>query len=124
MLTKKEQSLLDALEPMAKESGVELVTLEIVGAKKSPTIRVYIDTDHGVGFDELSSAQAWINEIMEDGMTILELRRRLDDFIRDEEAEKVLDEYIKRGFGNWICKGHILDYPSCRRLRRRSFYIP
>ena len=66
MLTKKEQSLLDALEPMAKESGVELVTLEIVGAKKSPTIRVYIDTDHGVGFDELSSAQAWINEIMDE----------------------------------------------------------
>jgi hypothetical protein len=48
----------------------------------------------------------WINEIMEDGMTILELRRRLNDFIRDEEAEKVLDEYIKRGFGDWICKGH------------------
>ncbi|MBQ9002264.1 MAG: ribosome maturation factor RimP [Eggerthellaceae bacterium] len=66
MLTKKEQSLLDALEPMAKAEGVELVTLEIVGAKKAPTIRVFIDTDKGVGFDELASAQSWINEIMDE----------------------------------------------------------
>ena len=66
MLTKKEQSLLDAIEPRAASEGIEIVTLEIVGAKKSPTIRVFIDTDHGVGFDELSSAQSWINEIMDE----------------------------------------------------------
>lgn len=66
MLSKKEQSLLDALEPHAGEMGVELVTLEITGAKKAPTIRVYIDTDHGVGFDELASAQSWINDIMDE----------------------------------------------------------
>ena len=66
MLTKKEQSLLEALEPTALEMGVEIVMLEVVGARKSPTIRVYIDTDHGVGFDELSSAQAWINDIMDE----------------------------------------------------------
>lgn len=66
MLSKKEQSLLDALEPRAASEGIEVVSLEIVGAKKSPTIRVFIDTDHGVGFDELSSAQAWINDIMDE----------------------------------------------------------
>ena len=55
----------------------------------------------------------WINEIMEDGMTILELRRRLDNFIRDEDAEKVLDEYIKRGFGDWICKGKWFVKEDC-----------
>lgn len=65
MLTGKEQRLLDALLPEAEKQGIEIVTLEIVGAKKSPTIRVYIDTDHGVGFDELSSAQAWINDVMD-----------------------------------------------------------
>ena len=65
MLSGKEQSLLDALEPKALEEGVELVTLEIAGARKAPTIRVFIDTDHGVGFDELAAAQAWINEIMD-----------------------------------------------------------
>ena len=65
MLTHKEQSLLDALAPLAQQHGIEIVTVEVTGSKKSPTIRVYIDTDHGVGFDELSEAQAWINETME-----------------------------------------------------------
>ena len=59
MLTRKEQELLDALAPTAEKEGVDLVTLEVVGAKKAPTIRVYIDTDHGVSFDELAAAQAW-----------------------------------------------------------------
>ena len=66
VLTGKEQKLLEALEPKAREEGVELVTLEVTGAKKAPTIRVYIDTDHGVGFDELASAQVWINDIMDE----------------------------------------------------------
>lgn len=66
MLTKREQSLLESLEPKAHEEGVEIVMLEIVGARKSPTIRVYIDTENGVGFDELAAAQAWINEIMDE----------------------------------------------------------
>lgn len=65
MLGKKEQQLLDALAPRASENGVEIVTVEIAGAKKAPTIRVYIDTPDGVSFDELSSAQAWINELMD-----------------------------------------------------------
>lgn len=65
MLTRKEQELLAALAPMAEENGVEIVTVEVVGSKKAPTIRVYIDTDHGVGFDELASSQTWINEIMD-----------------------------------------------------------
>lgn len=66
MLTQKEQRLLDALQPRADEEGIELVTLEVVGAKKAPTIRVYIDTDHGVGFDELSSAQSWMGDLMDE----------------------------------------------------------
>lgn len=66
MLTAKEQKLLAALEPRASQEGVEIVTLEIMGSKKAPTIRVFIDTDGGVSFDELSRAQAWINEIMDD----------------------------------------------------------
>lgn len=66
VLTRKEQELLDALAPTAAAEGVDLVTLEVVGAKKAPTIRVYIDTDHGVSFDELASAQVWINQIMDE----------------------------------------------------------
>lgn len=66
MLNNKEQQLLDALEPRALQEGVEVVTVEVVGAKKAPTIRVFIDTPDGVSFDELSSAQAWINDIMDE----------------------------------------------------------
>lgn len=66
MLSKKEQSLLDALTPRAEQEQVEIVTIEIVGSRKAPTIRVYIDTPQGVSFDELSSAQSWINEIMDE----------------------------------------------------------
>lgn len=66
MLGKKEQQLLDALAPRAEAEGVEVVTVEVAGAKKAPTIRVYIDTPDGVSFDELSSAQAWINDIMDE----------------------------------------------------------
>lgn len=65
MLSKKEQNLLDALAPTAQAEGIEIVTVEIVGAKKAPTIRVYIDSSEGIGFDELSSSQAWINDIMD-----------------------------------------------------------
>lgn len=66
MLSKKEQQLLDALDLRASHEGVEVVTVEVVGAKKAPTIRVLIDTPDGVSFDELSSAQAWINDIMDE----------------------------------------------------------
>lgn len=65
-LSKKEQQLLDALAPRAEQEGVEIVTVEVAGAKKAPTIRVYIDTPDGVSFDELSSAQAWINDLMDE----------------------------------------------------------
>ena len=65
MLSHKEQQLLDALAPIAGQKGVEIVTVEVVGSRKSPTIRVYIDTPDGVGFDELASAQEWINDLMD-----------------------------------------------------------
>ena len=66
MLSKKETELLDALEPRAASEGVEIVTVQVVGAKKAPTIRVFIDTPEGVSFDELAKAQAWINDIMDE----------------------------------------------------------
>jgi len=65
MLTAKEKSLLDALEPQAAQHGIEIVMVEVIGAKKAPTIRVYIDCPQGVGFDELASSQAWINDIID-----------------------------------------------------------
>ncbi len=66
MLTAKEKSLLAALEPRAAAEGVEVVTVEIVGSRKAPTIRIYLDTADGISFDEITAAQVWVNEIMDE----------------------------------------------------------
>ena len=66
MLTRKEQSLLDALEAQAAEHGIEIVTVEVTGARKSPTIRVYLDSPQGIDFDTLTSSQVWINALMDE----------------------------------------------------------
>ncbi len=66
MLTEKEQSLLDALEAHAAAHGVEIVTVEVVGSKKSPTIRIYIDAPDGVTFNELTQAQEWISVLLDE----------------------------------------------------------
>lgn len=66
LLSAKERSLLEQMEPRAAADGVEIVTLEIVGAKKSPVIRVYIDTEDGVSFDTLSSTQAWMGKLLDE----------------------------------------------------------
>jgi ribosome maturation factor RimP len=66
MLSAKEQSLLDALEPRAEQEGIEIVTIEIVGSRKAPTIRVYLDTPHGIVFDDIAAAQSWINDIVDE----------------------------------------------------------
>ena len=66
MLSATEQKLLDALEPRATQEGLEIVTVEVVGSRKSPTIRVYLDTVEGITFDQITQAQSWINEIMDE----------------------------------------------------------
>lgn len=66
MLTRKEESLLAALEPRAAQEGVEIVTVEVVGAKKSPTIRVYVDAEGGVSFDVLAATQKWMGDILDE----------------------------------------------------------
>lgn len=66
VLTGKEKKLLEALEPLAQENHVEIVTVEIVGSRRAPTIRVYVDTPDGVGFDELAHAQKWIGDAMDE----------------------------------------------------------
>lgn len=66
MLTAKEQQILNALEGRAQQEAIEVVTVEVVGSKHAPIIRVYIDTEEGVSFDQLASAQAWINQIMDE----------------------------------------------------------
>lgn len=65
LLSAKEQKLLTALEEAASGKGVEIVTVEVIGSKKSPTVRIYLDAEGGVSFDELTAAHGWINELMD-----------------------------------------------------------
>jgi len=109
MLTGREKKVLEALEPHAQANGVEIVTVEVVGSRKAPTIRVYIDTPEGVGFDELSAAQAWIDQVVEEldpfpGAYTMEVSspgidrplRTLEHFVRfaGEKAQLTLNEAI------------------------------
>ncbi|MDO4182778.1 MAG: ribosome maturation factor RimP [Coriobacteriia bacterium] len=66
MLSQRENKILKALEPLALQHGVEVITVEVVGAKKAPTVRVYIDTAEGVSFDQLAAAQVWVNQVMDE----------------------------------------------------------
>lgn len=66
MLSAKERKLLEALEPQASAHNMEIVTIEVVGSRKAPTIRVFLDCETGIGFDELASAQEWVNQIVDE----------------------------------------------------------
>lgn len=66
MLTRKEQGLLDRMEPLAAENGMEVITVEVIGSKKSPVIRVYIDAEGGVSFAQLTSAQEWLGALLDE----------------------------------------------------------
>lgn len=66
MLSKQEQIILTLLENDPIHRDVEIVTVEIIGAKKSPIIRVYIDVEGQVSFNELSDAQEWIGTAIEE----------------------------------------------------------
>lgn len=116
MLSAKERKLLELLEPQASAHGIEVVTVEVVGSKKAPTIRVYIDCEGGVGFDELSSAQEWINVLIDEldpfpGAYTLEVSspgidrplRTLEHFARfeGEKAQIVLIEPYQ-GRAKWV----------------------
>lgn len=66
LLSAKEQKLLEQIEAVVSNDGVEVVTLEILGAKRAPIVRVYIDTPFGVNFDVLSTSQSKIGDLLDD----------------------------------------------------------
>ena len=64
--TKREQELIELVEPLAQEHGLELVDLEVVGGSKNPTIRVFLDGPDGIGFDQLAEANRWLGDAVEE----------------------------------------------------------
>lgn len=65
MSTQREQVMIDALEPLAAEHGLELVTVEMSPSEKSPRISIYLDAPGGITFDQLVAANEWIDEYIE-----------------------------------------------------------
>lgn len=108
-MANKAEQLIDALEPLAQEHGLDLVTVEVAGTRKNPILRVFLDTlEGGITLDELADAQEWVDakveelDPFEDAYTLevsspgidRPLRRRAD-FERFAGEECVV--YLKKG---------------------------
>ena len=66
LISEFENRLIEQIEERMTSSEFEIVTLSVVGPKNSPVLRVYIDTEGGVSFEELAKAQGIINPIIEE----------------------------------------------------------
>ena len=92
-----EQQIIDALEAVAGEHGIDVVDVEVVGATKAPCVRVRIDRADGeaISLDEVTAQSKWVSDTVEEldpisGSYTLEVSspgmarplRRPQDFIR------------------------------------------
>ena len=68
--TPLEQTIIDALEPIAAGRGIDVVDVEVVGASKAPCVRVRIDhADEGaptISLDEVTRETEWISEAIDE----------------------------------------------------------
>ena len=66
----RREALLGLLEPRAAERGLDVVDIEVSGARGSALVRVYLDNvdpDEGpIDLEELSSASRWISSLMDE----------------------------------------------------------
>lgn len=64
-----EEAVLEAIERIAPDHGVDVVAVEVVGATKNPCVRVYIDhADEGaetITLDEVAAETGWIGEALD-----------------------------------------------------------
>ena len=65
--TKVEQNIIDALEAVAADHGVDIVDVEVVGATKAPCVRVRIDNLDGesISLDEVTAQSSWVSDVVE-----------------------------------------------------------
>lgn len=57
--------LIDILEPLAEENGLELVTVETSGSGRGQVVRVFLDRRGGIDIDAITVANEWISEALE-----------------------------------------------------------
>ncbi|MDY2776834.1 MAG: ribosome maturation factor RimP [Collinsella sp.] len=65
--SKLEQEIIDALEEIAPQHGVDIVDVEVVGATKAPCVRVRIDRLDGepISLDDVTAHNAWVSDRVE-----------------------------------------------------------
>ena len=65
-----EQEIIEALEPMAADRGIDVVDVEVVGATKAPCVRVRIDhADESaptITLDEVTEETEWISAALDE----------------------------------------------------------
>ena len=68
--TKTEQLVLDELEKLAPEHGIDIVDVEVVGATKAPCVRVRIEKADGesvnLNLDEVAAESGWISDVLDE----------------------------------------------------------
>lgn len=62
--------LIALLEPLAENSGLELVTVEVAGGQRHQTVRVYLDREGGIDIDAIAEANTWLSDAL-DGVSRL-----------------------------------------------------
>ena len=68
--TAQEKQIVEALEAVAAAHGIDIVDVEVVGAKRSPIVRVRIDhADEElptITLDEVSAQSEWVNAVLDE----------------------------------------------------------
>ena len=68
--TPLELQIVEALEARAAERGIDVVDVEVVGAKRAPIVRVRIDhADEElptISLDEVSAQSDWVHEVIDE----------------------------------------------------------
>jgi ribosome maturation factor RimP len=60
-------TLTETLAPLAGQHGLELVAVDVAGAKGAPLVRVYLDREGGIDLEALASANAWLTDALDNG---------------------------------------------------------
>lgn len=64
-----EKRLVDALEEVAGDHGIDVVDVEVAGSSKSPIVRVRLDnadSERGtITLDDVSAQSPWVNEVID-----------------------------------------------------------
>lgn len=114
--SKLEQGIIDALEQVAPEHGIDIVDVELAGATKGPCVRVRLERVDGTSLtlDDVTAQNAWVSACIEEldpvpGSYTLEVSspgmarplRRPRDFVRFTGEDCELTTMAIEGRRRW-----------------------